>query len=183
MSRQSIKKCLGMSDCSKISNKLVIKDPLSCNQMSIFTPGNIKKKEKKKPYMTCNNISIWYKPCRWCWAKWIRRMECARICTSCSCLHRLKQFVWFCAATKVRHAIVSNCLRWEELGHLHAGWFAGARGFWSPRLHACSRLCEWWGGGTMIKKNTFPNVNRFILSLFCHPWMFLETSVLAWFNF
>lgn len=79
MSRQSIKKCFRMSNCSKTSNKLVIKDPLSCNQMSIFIPGNIRKKKKKQPDMTCNNISIWYKPCSWCWPTWIRRMECARI--------------------------------------------------------------------------------------------------------
>lgn len=142
-----------MSNCSKTSNKLVIKDPLSCKQMSIFTPGNIKKRN-----LTWHVIIFQFDTNHAAdvelneseeWNVHVSVSGCTNPITSCSCLHRFKQFVWFCAATEVRHAIVSNCLRWEELGHLHADWFVGARGFWSPRLHAFAS--GGLGGGTLFK--------------------------------
>lgn len=168
MSRQSNKKYLGMSNGSKTSNKLVLKDPLSCNQMSIFTPGNIKKK-KKKPDMTCNNISIWYKPCSWCWAKWITRMECARIlshlvpvCTDLSNLFDsallLRWDMWSCQTVSDGKSLDTSMQvdLWGPEGFDRLGYMP------APFLWVC--VCV--GGGTMlIKKNTFPNVNRFILSI------------------
>lgn len=59
--------------------------------------------------MACNNILIWSKPCSWCWAKWIRRMECAQIlshlvpvCTDLSNLFDsallLRWDMWSCQA-------------------------------------------------------------------------------------
>lgn len=152
MSRQSIKKCLGMSKCSKTFNKLVIKDALSCNQMSIFTPGHIKKKKRNLTWhviifqFDTNHAADVKKNESEEWNVHVSVSAWTNPITSCFCLQRLKQFVWFCAATEVRHAIVSNCLRWEELGHPHSCWFVGSRGFWSPRLHPCSHLCKWLGG-------------------------------------
>lgn len=119
--------------------------------------------------MACNNISFWYKPCSWCWAKWIRRMECARICER---LHILSHLVPVCTdLSNLFDSVVllrwdmqtcQNRFWWEDLGHLHAVWFVGARGLWS----ALRLVLPFWRGqaGIVLLEHIWSLIINYILS-------------------